>query len=319
MNDLVSVIVPIYNTKQYLSKCIDSILSQTYRNIEILLINDGSPDDSKLIMEKYKQKDNRIKCYYKKNGGLSDARNYGVKHSKGKYICFIDSDDWVSNLYIEKLVNEIRKNNYCLVACEFDRVYNNKITKNNISKEDIKGFKVPAAWNKIYLKETIQKYNLEFPKGKWYEDLTMTSMYAMTCSKIKIINESLYFYRQNNDSIMHTYDDRIFQIYDSLEKLTKFAKQNDLYEYNAQGLEFAYIYHVLIGTVFRASFMAKFSKQMIKEIVKHVEEKYPQWYNNKIVKEKLDVVYKTFLFLIKIRCYTLIYIILKMFNKYMYL
>lgn len=317
--DLVSIIIPIYNTKKYLSNCLNSIIKQTYSNIEILLVNDGSPDDSSIIMEKYRKKDSRIRCFYKKNGGLSDARNYGIKHAKGKYLCFVDSDDWVSELYVEKLINKIKEDRSDIAVCEFDRVYNKKSTKNKVNNYDLDGFKVPAAWNKIYLKETIDKYNLKFPKGKWYEDLTMSSMYVMTCKKKSIINESLYYYRQNNNSIMHTFDDRIFQIYDSLNLMETFSKDNNLYNDNKIGIEFAYVYHVLIGTLFRASFMKDFNAEKIRNIVLHVEEKYPTWYNNILVKKNLTFVYKVFLFLIKNKKYRLICFLLKTFNRFMYL
>ena len=208
--DLVSIIVPIYNTEKYLPKCLDSIINQTYKNIEILLVNDGSPDNSDKIMKEYEQNDNRIKCLYKKNGGLSDARNYGLRFATGKYVCFVDSDDWISEFYVEKLVEKITSDKSDIAVCEFDRVYNSKKTKNTVNEYDLDGFKVPAAWNKIYLKSVIDKYRLKFPVGKWYEDLTMSSMYIMTCKKKSIVKESLYFYRQNDNSIMHTFDDRIF-------------------------------------------------------------------------------------------------------------
>ncbi len=317
--DLVSIIVPIYNTEKYLPKCLDSIINQTYKNIEILLVNDGSPDNSDKIMKEYEQNDNRVKCLYKKNGGLSDARNYGLRFATGKYVCFVDSDDWVSEFYVEKLVEKITSDKSDIAVCEFDRVYNSKKTKNTVNEYDLDGFKVPAAWNKIYLKSVIDKYRLKFPVGKWYEDLTMSSMYIMTCKKKSIVKESLYFYRQNDNSIMHTFDDRIFQIYDSLELIEKFAKKNNLYKENKEGIEFAYIYHVLVGTLYRASFMKKFDKNTVNAIVNHVERKYPLWYNNKLVKKNLSFPYKTFLFLIKAKKFGMICFLLKRLNKYMYL
>ena len=220
---------------------------------------------------------------------------------------------------MEKLVEKITSDKSDIAVCEFDRVYNSKKTKNTVNEYDLDGFKVPAAWNKIYLKSVIDKYRLKFPVGKWYEDLTMSSMYIMTCKKKSIVKESLYFYRQNDNSIMHTFDDRIFQIYDSLELIEKFAKKNNLYKENKEGIEFAYIYHVLVGTLYRASFMKKFDKNTVNAIVNHVERKYPLWYNNKLVKKNLSFPYKTFLFLIKTKKFGMICFLLKRLNKYMYL
>ena len=105
IGDLVSVIVPVYNVEKYVAKCLDSLISQTYDNIQIIIVNDGSSDRSLDIVERYKNIDSRVKVYNKKNGGLSDARNTGIKYAEGEFICFVDSDDWVSNDYVEALIS----------------------------------------------------------------------------------------------------------------------------------------------------------------------------------------------------------------------
>lgn len=112
----VSIIVPIYNVEKYIERCIKSLISQTYRDIEILLINDGSPDDSKTICERYEKIDKRIKLYNKENGGLSDTRNYGLKRAKGEYILFVDSDDYIESNTVEVLISEMKKDNLDIVA-----------------------------------------------------------------------------------------------------------------------------------------------------------------------------------------------------------
>ena len=109
MEDLISVVVPIYNVENYIKKCVDSILSQTYKNLEIILVDDGSPDNCPQICDEYAQKDNRIKVIHKENGGLSDARNAGIDISKGKFITFIDSDDYIEKDYVEVLYNSIKE------------------------------------------------------------------------------------------------------------------------------------------------------------------------------------------------------------------
>ena len=109
MNSLISVIVPIYNVEDYISKCIESIINQTYKNLEIILVNDGSKDKSFDISLEYEKKDERIKLFTKENGGLSDARNYGLDRATGKYLAFIDSDDFVDLLMFETMINEIEK------------------------------------------------------------------------------------------------------------------------------------------------------------------------------------------------------------------
>ena len=317
--DLVSVAVPIYNVEEYLERCIKSILAQTYKNLEIMLINDGSPDNSKAIMERYAKKDKRIKCFYKENGGLADVRNYAVKHAKGKFLCYVDSDDWIIPTFVEKMVTKMVNENADLVACEFDRVYNKKVTKNVINIDIVKGFKVPSAWNKLYKLELMKKYDISFPKGMWYEDLAGTSPYVMNAKKISIVNESLYMYYQNNNSIMHTYDDRIFQIYEVLDTIEEYAKTNNLYQENKEGIEFANVYHVLIGTVFRFSFHKDFSVKGIRKIVHYVEKKYPKWYTNTTTKKCLPIHYKMYLWLVKKHTFRLLYVLFKLFNRFLYL
>ena len=125
--ELVSIIVPIYNVEKYLEQCVISLINQSYKNIEIILINDGSTDNSIDIMNKYKKLDGRVKCYCKVNGGLSDARNYGISVSKGKYIVFVDSDDYVEKDYISILYNLIIENNVKISQCGINKVYENKV------------------------------------------------------------------------------------------------------------------------------------------------------------------------------------------------
>ena len=116
--DLISVIVPVYNVENYLKRCLDSIINQTYQNIEIILIDDGSTDNSGNLCEDYKKIDNRIKVVHKTNGGLSDARNTGIKKAKGKYITFVDSDDYVEYDYVEYLYNLIKKYDTNISFCK---------------------------------------------------------------------------------------------------------------------------------------------------------------------------------------------------------
>ena len=124
-NDLISVIVPVYNVELYLQQCIDSILNQTYSNLEIILIDDGSTDNSSIICDINLEKDHRIKVIHKQNGGLSNARNVGVKNAQGKFVAFIDSDDYISEDYIEVLYRLICKYNADISVCRFRYVFGN--------------------------------------------------------------------------------------------------------------------------------------------------------------------------------------------------
>ena len=126
---LVSVIVPVYNVQDYLAECINSIIRQNYTHFELLLVDDGSTDNSGMLCEQYRKKDNRIKVIHKKNGGLSDARNYGIDKALGEYLTFIDSDDYVSEIYLNALVNTAIHNNADIVQVEFTREKNRLASK----------------------------------------------------------------------------------------------------------------------------------------------------------------------------------------------
>ena len=135
MEDLISIIIPVYKVEKYIYKCIDSVLNQTYKNLEIILVDDGSPDKCPEICEEYAKKDNRIKIIHKKNGGLSDARNAGLKVATGKYIGFVDSDDYIEKDMYQVLYNNIIKTNSDISIVNLKEVKENEIIENNVKDE----------------------------------------------------------------------------------------------------------------------------------------------------------------------------------------
>lgn len=218
--DKVSIIVPIYNAEKYLSACLDSIIYQTYKNLEIILINDGSLDDSISICKQYIKKDNRIKLIDDKNHGVSHARNKGIKEATGKYILFIDADDIIKKKYIEILVKEINKDiNLDMAVCSYEEVNlnNNKRKKYNIDnskiilltgilKKDyylIKDF-LNTPWGKLYKLNIIKKYDIMFPdKHKIAEDQIFNYQYYLYVRKYIFVNNDLYIYmHRNNNSLV---------------------------------------------------------------------------------------------------------------------
>ena len=311
-NDLISIIVACYNGEKYIKTCLESLLNQTYENIEILVIDDGSKDNSKKEINKYIKKSKKVKYIYKDNGGLSSARNYGITKAKGKYLTFIDVDDYVNKDYIIKLYNSIIENNSDISICEIKRIYPDHESINHITSDIVDGCMYPAAWNKMYKKELFN--NISFPEGKWYEDLGTTPKLTMT-HKYSIVNEPLYNYIQNSSSIMHTFDNRIFNIYDIIEDLEKYLKSNNQYNSNLAKIEFINIYHLLIGTVYRSSFMKNFKIKDIKKIHLYVKKKYPHWRKNNYIKKNLGVVHKIYLTCMNLHFYILIYTLLKIFHK----
>lgn len=219
-NELISVIVPIYNIESYIEKCIESIVNQDYRNIEIILVDDGSTDTSGMICDKYEKIDSRIKVLHKKNGGLSDARNFGMKNANGKYLIFIDGDDYVKENFISRLYHNLCFYKADISVCAFSYIFEDgRVEKYNVKEKDkIRVFNPKqalecmldsnfsfkqCAWNKLYKKELFQ--NTQYPFGMLYEDLGTTYKLIVDSKKIVYDSTSLYYYVQRNTSITKTY------------------------------------------------------------------------------------------------------------------
>lgn len=218
--NLVSVIVPVYNVEDYLENCVESLLKQTYKNIEILLINDGSTDNSSKICDNYGKKDSRIKVYHKENEGVSKARNLGLECSTGDYIVFVDADDFVEKTYVEKLFNALINNKCDMSIVNIIEKYSNEkeIKLGYLSKQkllnkrefldhlyDKKSYK-GGPCNKMYLKKIIRANNLFFRDDVYYgEDLFFVSQYADKCDKFYYeCDEFLYFYNRIEGSATQT-------------------------------------------------------------------------------------------------------------------
>lgn len=249
MNKLISIIVPIYKVENYLKRCIDSILNQTYTNLEIILVDDGSPDNCGIICDEYAKQDCRVKVIHKKNGGLSDARNCGIKVSTGEYLIFVDSDDYILKNMCETLLKNALENNADIVSCNFKEVYLNgqeKINKQSQNQqisivsnaEAIYRYFVKndldmnVVWNKIYKKNIFLGDNkIEFPVGRLHEDdFTVYKLYYYA-NKVVIINDILYNYFKREESITGNFSRRnIFDKIDAVIEQYNFFedKENDL-------------------------------------------------------------------------------------------
>lgn len=212
MKPMLSVIVPVYNVEKYLDKCISSIINQTFKNIEILLIDDGSTDLSGEICDAWKQKDSRIKVFHKQNGGLSDARNYGLMNASGIYVGFVDSDDFLDEEMYNRLMLGCEKYNADVGCCNKVRVFNDKkICENVISSNKFINksqalllllLSDPSVCNKIFKKDLFQ--NIKFPYGKLYEDIATTPHLIDKSNGMYIDCIAGYYYNQlNNGSIIH--------------------------------------------------------------------------------------------------------------------
>lgn len=213
MSGKISVIVPVYNVEKYLARCLDSILAQTYRDLEIICVNDESPDSSLSILQKYAQKDERVIVLTRKNGGLSAARNTGLDAATGDYIMFVDSDDLIEPNMAEILLSALTEHNADIVNCQFDNYY---------SAEDIvsRGHKHPPfvlntkeaarlllkdsqvtnhVWRNLYKRNIID--NIRFPEGKVYEDIFTTIKFFLKAEKVAFISDELYHYFCNYNGL----------------------------------------------------------------------------------------------------------------------
>ena len=208
---MISVIVPVYNVEKYLERCVKSIAAQTYKDLEILLIDDGSTDKSGEMCDDFQQTDSRIKAFHKQNGGLSDARNYGIEHSAGEFISFVDSDDYIDEKMLETLHRLITENDADLAVCSAMDVFEGKevtqvkeIKKFNLNKVEsykymLRGDGIPSACNKLYKRQTVG--NVRFPVGKLYEDGFFTPQILKNVEKTAVTSKPMYYYFRRADSI----------------------------------------------------------------------------------------------------------------------
>ncbi|ARZ63775.1 MULTISPECIES: glycosyltransferase family 2 protein [Bacillus] len=210
MEAKVSVIVPVYNSEKFISKCLESIIRQTYKNIEILIINDGSSDESETIINVYRKIDHRITYYYQNNSGPSKARNRGILNATGEYVIFLDSDDTVHENYVMYLLNEMINSNSDLVCCGYKDIsrygmlncsdfnFESSISINSFMKMVCKGTG-GVLWGKIYKREIITKFNLKMDEKIFMcEDLVFVLQYASQCKKFKYVEAYLYNYNRLN-------------------------------------------------------------------------------------------------------------------------
>lgn len=214
---MISVVVPVYNVKKYLSQCIESLMNQSYTDLEIILVDDGSTDGCDLICEHYKELDNRIKVIHKPNGGLSDARNAGMEIAGGDFICFIDSDDYVDVSMLEIMYSFTKDAD--VVICGKTDFYDDDVITENKANDDIpvkfmsgmeafghflledeEGYVV--AWNKLYRREIFVRNNIVYPVGKIHEDCFTTYKAFINAEKVAYVDLPLYKYRHRKDSIM---------------------------------------------------------------------------------------------------------------------
>lgn len=301
---LVSIIVPIYNVAPYLRKCMDSLVMQSYSNIEIIAVNDGSLDESGKIAHEYANKYPFVQVIDKANGGLSSARNAGLEVAKGEYIAFIDSDDYVSENYVEVMAKALDKG-YDYAEChnvafdgngkEWDYEYQSKssISKMNFEKERQSLIYVAMfVRGNMYKRELLA--NLQFPNGLIHEDIYYSSILFHRIKKIAKVEETNYYYLLRSNSIANHASPKMFEMYDIMKAIHAYY-ENQGWKDNLL-LSKIYVRSFLIAVLFKkASYLPKENESMREmkrqEAIRTLHEYYPAWWLNTWItpKEKVAV------------------------------
>ncbi len=282
----VSVIVPIYNVEKYLEKCLDSLVNQTLKEIELILVNDGSSDNSDKIIKKYVDKYKNIKYFEKENGGQSSARNYGLKHAKGEYIGFVDSDDYVSLDMYEKMYEKAISDDFDMVACDLNYIYpdKNMVVSCGI-KEDTKDINkiyinnYPSVCNKIFKKELFD--NLLFKEGVWFEDVEFIYRILSRVKNAGVVHEPFIQYVQREGSVMHSTSSHIYDYVDNMNTVLDYYNDNYLFGSYYKVLEYVYVRY-LYATFVRSSLVFPYDDYLkaVDMAIKNVKLHFPRYRRN---------------------------------------
>lgn len=242
-NPLISVIVPVYKTEQYLDRCVESIVNQTYQNLEIILVDDGSPDNCPQMCDDWAKKDERIKVIHLENGGVANARNQGLKIANGEYIGFVDGDDWIEDRMYEILQNNMVDNDADISVCGYQINVENDVAANirQVSQFDslkqicTGDYKYGVLWNKLYKSSVVQ--NHEMPNLVCCEDLVFNYYVFKNAKTVIECDSKLYHYFQNKDSTVHSeFKIGAFDAIKSKEIILSEEENTALKEYAVRGL-----------------------------------------------------------------------------------
>lgn len=313
-DSLVTVIVPIYNAEKYLDKCINSIVTQSYKKLEIILVNDGSSDLSKDICEKYAQNDIRIKFIDKKNSGVSDTRNIAINKALGEYILFADSDDWLESDMIELMVSSAKANNSDIVICEFKNFYEDENRTEAMKLKDYSDYSFVDLisdestqyggfpWNKLIRRDCIKNnYHIDV---HYYENLLFFLENSNLETRYSVVHKPLYNYCINNGSALHSknYSIKKVSTLDALLYVIDLVpeKYKDFYKFLFVCRYYENYYHL------------SFLKQEKEKIVKY-ERNTNEFFNEIIKSDKLTIKQKMKLFIV--HRLTWMYFIIKKIKK----
>lgn len=293
-NSLVSIIIPVYNVEKYLDRCIKSVISQSYDNLEIIIVDDGSTDNSSKICDNFTAIDDRIRVFHKKNGGLGSARNYGFEHSSGNYILFLDSDDYIENDAVEKMIN---LGDYDIVCCGFDRV--DEETKKVYSREMINlpfsrlsiddktiaetAFLSPSGWGKLYKRNVIEKIRFSNDKRS-IEDILFYLELIPNVNNIGFIKEVLWHYMVRKNSLIMSLSIEKADLFE--QELLKIKEKYETNNYSTSIFDYLTLQIIIHNCISIPSRLYNNNDCNVNKRIKHIKEfmddNFPNWKNIKI-------------------------------------
>lgn len=287
----VSVIVPFYNVEKYIEKCLNSLVNQSLEEIEIILVNDGSQDSSKEKAKEIEKKfPNKIKYYEKANGGLGDARNFGIKYATGEYIAFLDSDDYVEPTMYEEMYEKAKQENADMVECDFWWEYPNKkredIGDAYLNQKEMLYKARVVAWNKLIKREIYENHpEARFPIGLRYEDIEGFYKILPYIKKVAFVRKCFIHYIQRKGSISNTQNKKNEEIFLVLENVINYYQKNNLYNDFKEELEYVYARYLLCSSFLRIVKIKdkKIRNELLNKTWENLNIKFPNWKNNNIL------------------------------------
>lgn len=282
----ISIIIPVYNGENYIKKCLDSVINQTKKEIEIIVVNDGSKDKTEEIVKSYKDK--RIKYFKNTNHGIGYSRNFGIEKSTGKYILFLDSDDYMSKDECELLYNKITKDNLDIVICDFYKAYDNGTLEeiklpsfNNTSLKNnpdiVTEYLNP--WAKIFSKDLLTKNNIKFVENLKYEDAPFVIETYCSANKIGKVDKALHYYVIHGNSETTVRDEKCFDILKIIDKIRKYTKDKPYLKDKIDKLTVRIITNYTIQQ--RVQKDKNIAMKFIDEAFSYLEKEVPDFKNNK--------------------------------------
>ena len=284
----VSVIVPVYNVESYLEKCLKSLVNQTLKGLEIIIVNDGSTDSSEKIINKYAKKHSNIISIKKENGGVSEARNLGLQKATGEYIGFLDSDDWLSNDMYERMYEKAKSGNFDIVACDTEAIFPDKkvyissnIKEDNVSNKELMIDAYAVIWNKIYKKEIIE--GIKFKKNmNFCEDVEFLYMVYSKVKTVGVIKEPLHNYLQREGSLTYVYDKKLYQLIESMDDIIEYYKENKIFYKYQKELEYTYVrylYATFVKRIAKTRNKIEFDRA-VNTVIEKVKKNFPNYKKN---------------------------------------